>query len=161
MNVLNFTNIARTVLAVFGEYELDGGFERASIRLPFPSGTIFGTNAIQSRWEEFATALTDKRDSDAVEYGPEYVERILTQSGFNGISVAPLSHPLVFGRGLALADIVERLVQIGPIAQMVRDAPGDLQQPVRDKVIAAVSAYYTEASGMTLEGQFWHVTATT
>ena len=77
MNVLNFTNIARTVLAVFGEYELDGGFERASIRLPFPSGTIFGTNAIQSRWEEFATALTDKRDSDAVEYGPEYVERIL------------------------------------------------------------------------------------
>ncbi len=75
---------------------------------------------------------------------PEYVERILTQSGFNGISVAPLSHPLVFGRGLALADIVERLVQIGPIAQMVREAPGDLQQPVRDKVTAAVSAYYTE-----------------
>ena len=90
----------------------------------------------------------------------EYIERILTQSGFNGISVAPLSHPLVFGCGLALADIVERLVQIGPIAQMVREAPGDLQQPVRDKVIAAVSAYYTEASGMTLEGQFWHVSAT-
>ena len=91
---------------------------------------------------------------------PEYVEGILTQSGFSGISVAPLSHPLVFGRGLALADIVERLVQIGPIAQMVREAPGDLQQPVRDKVIAAVSAYYTEASGMTFGGQFWHVTAT-
>ena len=66
----------------------------------------------------------------------------------------------MFGRGLALADIVERLVQIGPIAQMVREAPGDLQRPVRDKVIAAVSSYYTEASGMTLEGQFWHVTAT-
>jgi hypothetical protein len=66
----------------------------------------------------------------------------------------------MFGRGLALADIVERLVQIGPIAQMVREAPGDLQQPVRDKVTAAVSAYYTETSGMTLEGHFWHVTAT-
>jgi SAM-dependent methyltransferase len=91
---------------------------------------------------------------------PEYVERILTQSGFNGVSVAPFSHPLMFGRGLALADIVERLVQIGPIAQMVREAPGDLQQPVRDKVTAAVSAYYTETSGMTLEGHFWHVTAT-
>jgi hypothetical protein len=26
--------------------------------------------------------------------------------------------------------------------------------------MAAVSAYYTEASGMTLEGHFWHVTAT-
>ena len=91
---------------------------------------------------------------------PEYVERILTQSGFNGVSVTPFSHPLMFGRGLALADIVERLVQIGPIAQMVREAPGDLQQPVRDKVTAAVSAYYTETSGMTLEGHFWHVTAT-
>ena len=91
---------------------------------------------------------------------PEYVERILTQSGFNGVSVAPFSHPLMFGRGLALADIVERLVQIGPIAQMVREAPGDLQQPVRDKVTAAVSAYYTETSGMTLKGHFWHVTAT-
>jgi SAM-dependent methyltransferase len=91
---------------------------------------------------------------------PEYVERILTQSGFNGVNVAPFSHPLMFGRGLALADIVERLVQIGPIAQMVREAPGDLQQPVRDKVTAAVSAYYTETSGMTLEGHFWHVTAT-
>ena len=91
---------------------------------------------------------------------PEYVERILTQSGFNGVSVAPFGHPLMFGRGLALADIVERLVQIGPIAQMVREAPGDLQQPVRDKVTAAVSAYYTETSGMTLEGHFWHVTAT-
>jgi hypothetical protein len=42
----------------------------------------------------------------------------------------------------------------------VREAPGDLQQPVRDKVTAAVSAYYTETSGMTLEGHFWHVTAT-
>ena len=77
-NVLNFTNIARTVLDVFGEYELDGGFERAtSIPLPYPSGTIFGSEAIQSRWEEFATALTAMRDSDASDFEPEYIVRIL------------------------------------------------------------------------------------
>jgi hypothetical protein len=78
MNVLNFTNIARTVLFSYGEYELDGGFERAClVRLPYPDGTIFGDDAIQSRWTEIVTALTDKRDADAEEYEPEYVERIL------------------------------------------------------------------------------------
>jgi hypothetical protein len=71
----------------------------------------------------------------------------------------PLRQPLTFGHGLGLEEIVERLVQIGPIAQMVRDAPGDLQQPVREKVIDAVAPFYNEHSGMTLEGQFWQVTA--
>jgi hypothetical protein len=78
MNALNFTRIARTVLAVFGEHELDGGFERAtSILLPYPSGTFFGSDAIQSRWEEIVTALTDKRDVDAEEYEDEYIESVL------------------------------------------------------------------------------------
>jgi len=77
-NVINFTNIARTVLHIYGEYELDGGFERAtSIPLPYPYGTIFGDDAIQSRWTEIATALADKRDADAVDFDAEYVERIL------------------------------------------------------------------------------------
>ena len=54
---------------------------------------------------------------------------------------------------------MERLVNIGPIAQMVREAPEGLQQPVREKVIAAVSPFYEQSSGMTLDGQFWQVTA--
>ena len=51
------------------------------------------------------------------------------------------------------------LSKIGPIAQMVREAPEDLQQPVRDKVVDAVAPFYQAGSGMTLEGQFWLVTA--
>ncbi len=90
----------------------------------------------------------------------DYVTEILTRAGFESISVTPLRQPLTFGCGLSLTDIVDRLVQIGPIAQMVREAPQDLQQPVREKVIAAVSPFYDPLSGLTLDGEFWQVTAT-
>ena len=89
----------------------------------------------------------------------DYVTEVLTSAGFESVVMAPLQQPLTFGRGLSLTDIVERLVQIGPIAQMVREASEDLQQPVRDKVIDAVAPFYTEDAGMTLDGQFWQVTA--
>ena len=89
----------------------------------------------------------------------DYVEAILTEAGFKDIAITPISHPLVFGSGLSVEEIVERLVKIGPIAQMVREAPEGLQQPVREKIIAAVSPFYEQSSGMTLDGQFWQVTA--
>ena len=89
----------------------------------------------------------------------DYVTAVLTNAGFETVAVTPLQRPLTFGHGLSLTNIVERLVQIGPIAQMVRDAPEDLQQPVRDKVIDAVAPFYTQDAGMTLDGQFWQVTA--
>ena len=89
----------------------------------------------------------------------EYVMEVLTSAGFESVVVTPLQQPLTFGRGLSLTDIVERLVQIGPIGQMVREASEDLQQPVRDKVIDAVAPFYTQDAGMTLDGQFWQVTA--
>jgi SAM-dependent methyltransferase len=89
----------------------------------------------------------------------DYVTEVLTRAGFVSVAVTPLQKPLNFGRGLSLIDIVERLVQIGPIAQMVREAPDDLQQPVRDKVIDAVAPFYAEDAGITLDGQFWQVTA--
>ena len=84
---------------------------------------------------------------------------MLTSAGFESVAVTPLQQPLTFGRGLNLTDIVERLVQVGPIAQMVRDAPEELQQPVRDKVVDAIKPFYSEDTGMTLDGQFWQVTA--
>ena len=89
----------------------------------------------------------------------DYVTDVLTSAGFGNVAVTPLKQPLTFGRGLSLTDIVERLVQIGPIAQMVREAPEDLQQPVRDKVADAVAPFYSEDAGVTLDGQFWQVTA--
>ena len=89
----------------------------------------------------------------------EYVMEVLTSAGFESVVVTPLKQPLTFGRGLSLTDIVQRLIQIGPIAQMVREASEDLQQPVRDKVIDAVAPFYTQDAGMTLDGQFWQVTA--
>ena len=89
----------------------------------------------------------------------DYVAEILAEAGFEPVTVTPLRQPLTFGRGMSLEDIVERLVEIGPIAQMVREAPEDLQQPVRDKVVDAVAPFYQAGAGMTLEGQFWLVTA--
>ena len=89
----------------------------------------------------------------------DYVTDVLTSAGFENVAVTPLKQPLTFGSGLSLTDIVERLVQIGPIAQMVREAPEALQQPVRDKVVDAVRPFYSEDTGMTLDGQFWQVTA--
>ena len=89
----------------------------------------------------------------------DYVAEILAEAGFEHVAVTPLRQPLTFGRGMSLEDIVERLVEIGPIAQMVREAPEDLQQPVRDKVVDAVAPFYQAGAGMTLEGQFWLVTA--
>lgn len=89
----------------------------------------------------------------------DYVAEILTEAGYEHVTVTPLRQPLTFGRGMSLEDIVERLVEIGPIAQMVREAPEDLQQPVRDKVVDAVAPFYQTGGGMTLEGQFWLVTA--
>ena len=90
---------------------------------------------------------------------PDYVHFILSQSGFSDISVMPLSHDLVFGAGLPLSEIVEHLVKIGPIAQMVREAPDVLQQPVRERVATALTPFFTEDGGINLEGQFWQVTA--
>ena len=89
----------------------------------------------------------------------EYIEDILSSAGFQHIDVSPMTVPLVFGRGLGLREIVENLLDIGPIAQMVREAPPALHEPVRDKVLAALAPFYSERSGMTLEGQFWVVTA--
>jgi len=66
----------------------------------------------------------------------------------------------VFGKTLSIEKIADRLVEIGPIAQMVREAPEALRQPVMDKVATAISPYYAETSGMTLEGNFWQVSAT-
>ena len=90
---------------------------------------------------------------------PDYVHFILSQSGFSDISVMPLSHDLVFGAGLPLSEIVGHLVKIGPIAQMVREAPDALQQPVRERVATALTPFFTEDGGINLEGQFWQVTA--
>ena len=90
----------------------------------------------------------------------EYIEQILSGAGFSDIAINPVSESLAFGKGLSIEEIVDRLVQIGPIAQMVRDAPESLRQPVMDKVTIAVSPYYTAASGMILEGNFWQVRAT-
>jgi SAM-dependent methyltransferase len=89
----------------------------------------------------------------------DYVDTILQEAGYTEICISPLSRLLEFGRGLPLTEIVERLVQIGPIAQMVRDAPADLQQPVRDRVSAAVAPFYDSRTGLALEGQFWTVSA--
>ena len=90
---------------------------------------------------------------------PDYVHSILSRSGFSDISIMPLSHDLVFGAGLSLSEIVEHLVKIGPIAQMVREAPDALQQPVRDRVASALTPFFTATGGVNLEGQFWQVTA--
>ena len=89
----------------------------------------------------------------------EYAEHILSEAGFSDIAIDPVSESLVFGKGLSIEEIVDRLVQIGPIAQMVREAPETLRQPVMDKVKTAVSPYYAKATGMTLEGNFWQVSA--
>lgn len=89
----------------------------------------------------------------------DYVDAILQEAGYRDICISPLSQLLEFGRGLALTEIVERLVQIGPIAQMIRDAPADLQQPVRDRVSAAIAPFYDSRTGLALEGQFWTVSA--
>jgi SAM-dependent methyltransferase len=89
----------------------------------------------------------------------DYVHAILSQSGFSDINIMPLSHDLVFGAGLPLSEIVEHLVKIGPIAQMVREAPDALQQPVRERVATALTPFFTENGGINLEGNFWQVTA--
>jgi SAM-dependent methyltransferase len=90
---------------------------------------------------------------------PDYVDSILSQSGFSNIDITSLSHDLVFGAGLPLSEIVEHLVKIGPIAQMVREAPDALQQPVRERVATALTPFFTENGGINLEGNFWQVTA--
>ena len=90
---------------------------------------------------------------------PDYVDAILSQSGFSDINIMPLSHDLVFGAGLPLSEIVEHLVKIGPIAQMVREAPDALQQGVRERVATALTPFFTENGGINLEGNFWQVTA--
>ena len=90
---------------------------------------------------------------------PDYVDSILSQSGFSNIDITSLSHDLVFGAGLPLSEIVEHLVKIGPIAQMVREAPDALQQPVRERVATALTPFFTENGGINLEGNFWQVMA--
>ena len=145
-----FLSTPTSIQAAFGPL----GAQRTTLMRRSPGSTDLGRLArLDEVGQQVFQGALDPEEGTAA------VEAILTDAGFSNIAVTPISHHLVFGAGLSIEEIVERLVNIGPIAQMVREAPEALQQPVREKVIAAVSPYYAQSTGMTLDGQFWQVTA--
>jgi ubiquinone/menaquinone biosynthesis C-methylase UbiE len=84
------------------------------------------------------------------------VERILTQAGFNGLSIEPVDQML--NQGKDIADVMQRIGDFGPLARAFKDvAP---EQVARAKAaIAEALAPHATPDGVKLAGACWLVRA--
>jgi len=88
------------------------------------------------------------------------VTAILSSAGFTDIAFESLKETLVIAAGADLDQAVDFMLQLGPTAQILRDADPALLHPVRAAVRDALAPYST-AQGIEMPGAAWMVTATT
>lgn len=87
---------------------------------------------------------------------PRRVERILTDSGFDGVEIAPFSPDLLVGR--TLDEAVKYLMQMTPIAGALAEAGPEMRAVVSDE-LHPVLAPHIGPDGVFLGSATWIVTA--
>jgi SAM-dependent methyltransferase len=86
------------------------------------------------------------------------VHRILEGAGFVDLGVDELVQPLTIGGGGDVADAVELLLQIGPLAGVLREVDPQVRSHVAVVVRAALVPYQSNA-GLEMQAAAWVVTA--
>jgi SAM-dependent methyltransferase len=69
------------------------------------------------------------------------VQRILSQAGFQDVQVEALNQPMNIGQGYDLDQTIDLMMQMGPMAMVLRDAEPQLLQRVKASVRQAVLPY--------------------
>jgi len=89
----------------------------------------------------------------------DHVVSILNSAGFSGIDIEPLHCDLNLGAGQAFERVVRELLDIGPVAGMLREADPGLREPVMSAVSEALAPHFSAQSGLSMPGAFWLVRA--
>jgi SAM-dependent methyltransferase len=87
---------------------------------------------------------------------PERVTAILSGAGFANIEIAPNHQALAFEADVA--ESVNKLLQLGPMAQPYTQAPADIQERIRADLSAAIEGYLTD-DGVKIDSATWIVSA--
>jgi leucyl/phenylalanyl-tRNA--protein transferase len=88
----------------------------------------------------------------------ERVTRILEDAGFVDVAHEPVTCRLSLGGGGGVEDAVHFMLQIGPVAAALREAPEARRDAVASAVAKVLRAHETD-EGIVMDGAFWIVTA--
>lgn len=86
------------------------------------------------------------------------VSRILAGAGFLDVTLEAHDEPMRIGGAATLDEAVEFLVQIGPAARALREAPADAVARARAALRASLASH-AGPEGVTFQGSVWIVTA--
>lgn len=86
------------------------------------------------------------------------VDALLRQAGFAGVQLESVREELAIAAGASLDQAVDFMLQMGPTAQMMRDADPKLVDNVRSSVREALAPYATNG-GLVMPSAAWIVTA--
>jgi SAM-dependent methyltransferase len=87
------------------------------------------------------------------------VAEIIKAAGFSSVDIQPLHCDLNLGAGRAFDTVVQELLDIGPVAAMLREANPELRDPVMSAVSEALAPYFTSQRGLSMPAAFWLVRA--
>lgn len=87
---------------------------------------------------------------------PDRVKAILSDAGFSGIEITP--HQLALAFEPDIEGTVNRLIQLGPMAQPIAQAPEDIQDRIRTDLAASINDYLTN-DGVRIDSATWIVGA--
>ncbi len=87
---------------------------------------------------------------------PDRVTAILTEAGFSNVTLTPNPQALAFEADIA--GTVNKLVQLGPMAQPIAQAPEDVQDQIRADVASSIADYLT-GDGVKIDSASWIVSA--
>lgn len=89
---------------------------------------------------------------------PGRVERILGEAGWDEVAIEPLEGELIVGRGMALAQAVEFMMQVGPASRLLQDADPELREAAAASVREALAPFETP-EGLRMASAAWIVRA--
>ena len=89
----------------------------------------------------------------------DVIQSVLTDAGFTGVNIVPLTLQLSVGASQSFDEIFEELIQIGPAAALIAESDPALKEPARAAVYERLSEFYSSGKGVSFEANFWLVNA--
>ena len=89
---------------------------------------------------------------------PERVNSIFEFAQFADITLRPFEYPLLMGG--SVEEAIEYLLEIGPLAEPMRQTSGDRRRQALDALVNELSEHQDDEGRVHLGGAFWIITAT-
>jgi len=89
---------------------------------------------------------------------PERVKRVLGDGGFRDVRIEGRDVSIALGGGSSLDEATKLVMDLGPLARVMADAPTDKRILVEQEVRTAISGFMTP-DGVKMPGAIWLVTA--